>query len=125
MNEKNKLVIEAQPHFIQEQSSPADNRYVFAYTITIRNVGKNAVKLIRRQWLITDSNGKIQEIQGEGVVGKQPNLKPGEAFCYTSGTLLETDVGTMQGCYALVSEEGEAFTAPIPRFTLSVPRTLH
>jgi ApaG protein len=125
MTEKNQIVIEAQPHFIPEQSSPKEHRYVFAYTITIRNIGNNAVKLLRRRWIITDSNGKIQEVHGEGVVGKQPHLKPGESFRYTSGALLETDVGTMQGAYIFSTDNDEHFSIPIPRFTLSIPRTLH
>ena len=125
MSEKNKIVVEAQPQFIKEQSSPADNRYVFAYTITITNVGDNTVKLLSRQWVIIDSNGKVQEIRGEGVIGKQPVLAPGNIFRYTSGAIIETPVGIMQGHYIFVSEEGERFTAIIPKFTLTIPRVLH
>lgn len=125
MNEKNKFLIEASPYYIDSQSTPEENRFVFAYTITITNVGNTPAKLLRRHWLITDSNGKIQEISGEGVVGEQPYLKPGEAFRYTSGALIETPVGIMQGKYELVSENGENFNANIPKFTLSIPRTLH
>jgi ApaG protein len=125
MSEKNKIVIEAQPHFIKEQSSPEQNRYVFAYTMIIRNEGNTAAKLVSRQWLITDSNGKIQEVRGEGVVGKQPYLKPGDVFRYTSGAVLETAVGVMEGLYFFVEDDGSQFTAPIPKFTLSIPRTLH
>jgi ApaG protein len=98
---------------------------VFAYTITITNVGMVSAKLLNRHWLITDSNGKIQEVRGEGVIGEQPHLKPGESFRYTSGAMLETPVGTMQGQYTMISDEGVNFNAPIPKFTLSIPRTLH
>lgn len=125
MNEKNKIVVEAIPQFIKEQSAPDKNRYVFAYTITISNRGEKPAKLLSRQWLITDSNGKIQEVNGDGVVGKQPYLKPGDVFRYTSGAILETAVGVMQGNYFFVEDDGSQFVAPIPKFTLSIPRTLH
>jgi ApaG protein len=125
MTIQNKIVIEAVPYFIKEQSNPAENRYVFAYTITISNQGEKPAKLLSRQWLITDSNGKIQEVKGDGVVGKHPYLKPGDVFRYTSGAILETAVGVMQGNYFFVEEDGSQFIAPIPQFTLSIPRTLH
>lgn len=125
MSEKNKIIVEAQPQFIKEQSSPEQNRYVFAYTITITNAGEHAAKLLTRQWLITDSNGKVQEVRGDGVVGKQPILKPGNTFRYTSGAIIETPVGVMQGHYIFISEQDERFTAIIPKFTLSIPRVLH
>lgn len=125
MTEKNKILVEATPHFIEAQSSPSEGRYVFAYTITISNVGLVPAKLLNRHWLITDSNGKVQEVRGEGVIGEQPYLKPGESFRYTSGAMLETPVGTMQGQYTMISDEGVNFNATIPKFTLSIPRTLH
>lgn len=125
MNEKNKIIVEAVPHYIEAQSSPAEGRYVFAYTITITNAGAVPAKLLTRHWLITDSNGKVQEVRGDGVIGEQPYLKPGESFRYTSGAMIETPVGTMQGEYTMRSDEGERFNALIPRFTLSIPRTLH
>ena len=125
MTEKNKIVVEAIPHYIDAQSAPDEGRYVFAYTITITNAGMVPAKLLNRHWLITDSNGKIQEVRGEGVIGEQPYLKPGESFRYTSGAMLETPVGTMQGQYMMVSDEGVNFNAAIPKFTLSIPRTLH
>ncbi len=125
MSEKNKILVESQPFYIKEQSSEADNRYVFAYTITIRNTGKLAARLLERFWLITDANGKVQEVSGSGVIGKQPYLKPGEVFRYTSGAMIETPVGIMEGRYTMVSDNGEKFDAAIPRFTLSIPRTLH
>jgi ApaG protein len=125
MNEKNKIIVEATPYFIEAQSFPNEGRYVFAYTITITNAGDTPAKLITRHWLITDSNGKIQEVRGDGVIGEQPYLKPGESFCYTSGAMIETPVGTMQGTYIMRTDDGDCFNAPIPQFTLSIPRTLH
>ncbi len=125
MSEKNRFQVKVTPYYIESQSSPDENRYVFAYTITITNVGTSAAKLLSRHWLITDSNGKIQEVRGNGVVGEQPHLKPGESFQYTSGALIETPVGIMQGKYHLISDSGENFNARIPKFTLSIPRTLH
>ena len=125
MTEKNKIIVEATPYFIAEQSAPEKDRYVFAYTITITNEGTVPAQLLNRHWLITDSNGKIQEVRGEGVIGEQPYLKPGEMFRYTSGAVLETPVGTMQGQYTMRSDEGDDFNAQIPQFTLSIPRTLH
>lgn len=125
MNDKNKIIVEAEPYFIESQSSPNDNRYVFAYTITITNAGEIPAKLLTRHWLITDANGKVQEVRGSGVVGEQPYLKPGETFSYTSGAMIETPVGTMHGSYSMHSDDGEDFDASIPRFTLSIPRTLH
>jgi len=125
MSEKNKIIVDANPQYIESQSSPESNRYLFAYTITITNVGAVPAKLLSRHWLITDSNGKKQEVKGEGVIGKHPLLKPGESFRYTSGAMIETPVGVMQGKYIMVSDNGDQFKATIPQFTLSIPRTLH
>ena len=111
--------------YLDDQSIPADDRYVFAYTIRIHNVGQVPARLISRHWLITDANGKVQEVHGEGVVGEQPWLRPGEDFEYTSGAVLETDLGTMEGRYDMLADDGTQFDAPIPAFTLTVPRTLH
>jgi len=111
--------------YISEQSDPTVDRYVFAYTITINNRGAIPVKLLNRHWLITDANGKVQEVRGEGVVGEQPHLNPGEHFEYTSGAVLETPVGVMEGEYEMVTDEGDTFLAPIDRFSLAIPRTLH
>lgn len=119
------IKVEAASRFLDDQSVPDDNRFVFAYTIRIRNAGPATAQLIARHWLITDSNGKVQEVHGEGVVGEQPLLRPGEEFQYTSGAVLETSVGIMQGSYEMVCEDGTRFQAPIAPFTLSVPRTLH
>ncbi|WP_341326687.1 Co2+/Mg2+ efflux protein ApaG [Methylotuvimicrobium sp. KM2] len=125
MSTKNKIMIEATPHFIETQSYPEEGRYVFAYTITITNAGMIPAKLLTRHWLITDANGKVQEVTGEGVIGEQPYLKPGESFRYTSGAMIETPVSVMQGKYSMRSDDGEDFEAYIPKFTLSIPRTLH
>ena len=123
--ETHKLKVGVETSYIDDQSDPDADRYVFAYTITISNTGSTPAKLLNRHWLITDSNGKIQEVRGEGVVGEQPYLRPGEVFRYTSGTVIETPVGTMEGEYEMVDDEGRSFLAPIDRFPLSVPRVLH
>ena len=125
MSEKNKILVEAVPYYIEAQSSPDQNRYVFAYTITITNVCGVPARLLTRHWLITDANGKIQEVNGEGVVGEQPYLTPGDSFRYTSAAMIETPVGIMQGKYQMISDNGENFSALIPKFTLSIPRILH
>ena len=117
--------IEVATRFLDEQSVPEEGRFVFAYTVHIRNDGKVPARLLGRRWLITDGNGKEQEVVGEGVVGEQPWLRPGEGFEYTSGAVLETDIGTMRGSYDVLADDGTRFAAPIPPFTLSIPRTLH
>ncbi|PJK00613.1 Co2+/Mg2+ efflux protein ApaG [Lysobacteraceae bacterium NML91-0213] len=119
------LEIQIATRFLDEESEPDHDRYVFAYTIRIRNLGRRAAQLVSRHWIITDGNGKVDEVHGEGVVGEQPLIEPGEQFEYTSGAVLETAVGSMQGRYDMVGEDGTHFDAPIPPFTLSVPRTLH
>lgn len=124
-HDTHKLEVGVETTYIDDQSDPDADRYVFAYTITISNTGKTPAKLVNRHWLITDSNGKIQEVRGEGVVGEQPHLKPGEVFRYTSGTVIETPVGTMEGEYEMLGDDGYAFQAPVDRFSLSVPRVLH
>ena len=111
--------------YIPEQSDAQASRYVFAYTITIRNTGNVTAQLISRHWVITDSQGLVQEVRGLGVVGAQPVLRPGEQHEYTSGTAVATPVGTMRGSYQMVAEDGTRFEARIPEFTLSVPRVLH
>jgi ApaG protein len=111
--------------YLESQSDKTDDRYVFAYTVTIQNNGDVPAKLLTRHWVITDSNGKIQEVRGDGVVGEQPHLKPGEGFQYTSGTMLETPVGTMHGSYQMQADDGTEFDAEIELFTLSAPRVLH
>ncbi|OZA28965.1 MAG: Co2+/Mg2+ efflux protein ApaG [Hydrogenophilales bacterium 17-61-9] len=111
--------------YLAEQSDPASDRYVFAYTITIANTGTVAAQLISRHWTITDAENVTQEVKGLGVVGEQPLLQPGESFEYTSGTAMATPVGTMHGTYQMVAEDGIKFDAEIPKFTLSMPRVLH
>lgn len=111
--------------FLPSESDPDENRYVFAYTITIENQGTVPAKLLTRHWIITDANGKVQEVKGDGVVGETPHLRPGEGFQYTSGTMLETPVGTMEGSYQMLADDGENFDAEIAVFTLAAPRVLH
>ena len=123
--EKYKVSVASQTRFIPEQSDESNSRYVFAYTITLRNEGSVPAQLISRHWIVTDANGQSQEVRGLGVVGAQPLLKPGETYEYTSGTAIATPVGTMRGSYQMVAEDGTPFEAPIPEFTLSVPRVLH
>lgn len=125
MSTHHAIDIHVATRYLDEQSAPEEDRFVFAYTISIRNEGATAAQLLRRHWVITDANGRVQEVRGDGVVGEQPWLQPGENFEYTSGAVLETSVGTMQGSYELVGDDGTVFEAPIPMFTLSVPRTLH
>ncbi|HFD80278.1 MAG TPA: Co2+/Mg2+ efflux protein ApaG [Gammaproteobacteria bacterium] len=120
-----KIDIEVETRYVEEQSLPEQNHYVFTYTITIRNSGTVPAQLLRRHWVITDANNRVQEVRGEGVVGEQPHLKPGEHFRYTSGTMLETPVGSMRGAYHMIADNGVEFEAEIPVFTLAIPRTLH
>ena len=122
---KYEMSVSSQIQFVPEQSDEENSRYVFAYTITIRNTGSVPAQLISRHWVITDARNQVQEVRGLGVVGAQPLLKPGESFEYTSGTAIATPVGTMRGSYQMVADDGTQFDAPIPEFTLSVPRVLH
>jgi len=117
--------VSVRPQFVPEHSRPDEDKFLFAYTVTIRNTGDVAAQLISRHWIITDANNKVEEVQGLGVVGEQPMLKPGEAFEYTSGCPIATPVGSMRGSYQCVAEDGTRFDAPIPEFLLSMPRTLH
>ena len=123
--ENYRIEIKPVPHFMPDQSSPDGDRYVFAYTITITNVGRLPAQLISRHWIITDANDEVQEVRGLGVVGHQPLLKPGEAFEYNSGCVLATPIGTMKGTYQMVGEDGTRFDAEIPEFVLAIPRVLH
>ena len=119
------ITVAARTAFIPDQSDMDSSRYVFAYTITITNTGTLPAQLVSRHWIITDSNNQVQEVRGLGVVGEQPTLRPNESFQYTSGTAIATPVGTMRGTYQMVAEDGMQFDAPIPEFTLSMPRVLH
>ena len=119
------LEIQIATQFLDEESIPEQDRYVFAYTIRIRNLGRLPAQLVARHWIITDGNGRTEEVHGDGVVGEQPRLEPGEQFTYTSGATLPTSVGTMEGRYDMIGDDGTRFDAPIPPFTLAAPRTLH
>jgi len=127
MAEAKKYAIEivVQTQYLPEQSEPEAGRHAFSYSITIANSGSVAAQLISRHWLITDADGKVQEVRGLGVVGHQPLLQPGQSFEYTSGCVLATPVGTMKGSYQMVAEDGEQFETAIPEFVLSMPRILH
>ena len=122
---KYRIEVSPMPQFIPEQSDPENDRYIFAYTITIRNIGEVPAQLVSRHWIITDGNNEIQEVRGLGVVGKQPLLQPGESFQYTSGSSLTTPIGTRKGTYQMVAEDGTHFEAEIPEFVLATPRALH
>lgn len=124
-SEKYRIQVDAVAEYIAPQSDPDENRYVFAYHITVSNTGSEPAKLLSRHWIITDGAGNRQEVRGEGVVGEQPRLAPGEQFRYTSGSVLETPVGTMHGSYQMVADDGHRFDAPIAPFTLAVPRVLN
>lgn len=124
-NPMNKIDIKVLPAYIANQSDPEDNHFVFSYTVTIRNNGSMPAKLLARHWVITDGDGLVQEVKGDGVIGEQPHLQPGESFQYTSGTFMNTPFGTMHGSYQMISDSGERFDAEIPAFQLTVPNTLH
>ncbi|MEN3372645.1 Co2+/Mg2+ efflux protein ApaG [Dechloromonas sp. ZS-1] len=123
--DKYRIEVRPIPQFIPDQSDPENGRYVFSYTITIRNTGRIAAQLISRHWVITDANNAVQEVRGLGVVGHQPLLQPGESFEYTSGSSIPTPIGTMKGTYQMVAEDGTHFAADIPEFVLALPRALH
>ena len=126
MNRPKHLInVDVHSTYIEEQSSPEAQRYVFAYTITIRNDGRIPAKLLTRHWIITDGDGEEEQVRGDGVVGEQPHLQPGESFRYTSGAVLDTPVGSMQGSYQMLADDGTGFDAPIAAFTLSVPQLRH
>ncbi|MES9966140.1 MAG: Co2+/Mg2+ efflux protein ApaG [Sedimenticola sp.] len=124
-NSENQINVDVETAYIESQSNPEQDHYVFAYTITIHNSGDTAARLLNRHWIITDANGRTQEVHGEGVVGEQPYLRPGEDFRYTSGTSLDTPVGTMQGSYQMRNDNGEFFDAPIAPFSLAIPNSLN
>ena len=124
-SKKYDISVAANATYVADQSHPSRNQYVFSYKITATNTGSVPAKLVSRHWIITDGEHRVQEVKGLGVIGQQPLLKPGESFEYTSGTHLATPVGTMRGTYQMIAEDGSAFEATIPLFTLSVPRVLH
>ncbi|MEN9526316.1 MAG: hypothetical protein RLY56_267 [Pseudomonadota bacterium] len=125
MDDRYSIKIEVATEYIESQSDPDENRYAFAYTITILNTGTVSAKLISRHWIITDSDGKVQEVRGKGVVGEQPLLEPGQGFRYSSGAIIETPIGTMQGSYQMRAEDDTEFDAPIAAFRLAKPGMLH
>lgn len=120
-----RIRVDVETAYVEEQSDPQDGRFVFSYTITIRNEGPTPARLLTRHWIITDANGKVQEVRGDGVVGEQPYLKPGQGFRYSSGAVIETPVGSMQGSYQMVDDDGSQFDAPIAPFRLAIPGVLH
>lgn len=122
---KYEIQVEARSDFVPEQSDPHSSRYVFAYTITIRNTGSLPAQLLSRHWYITDADGNVQEVQGPGVLGQQPQLSPGEDYKYSSGAILTTPVGSMHGNYHMLSADGTEFPASIPAFRLANPELLH
>ena len=120
-----RVCVHVQSVYIESQSAPDEQRYVFAYTVTIRNLGRASVQLLGRYWLITNGNGRETEVQGEGVVGVQPHITPGEEYQYTSGAVIETPLGTMQGHYEMIDAEGNPFRIDIPVFRLAVSTLIH
>jgi ApaG protein len=125
MSDTHALAVSVETTYVEEQSSPEDGRYVFAYTITIRNTGNVRARLLSRHWVITDANGRVEEVRGPGVVGQHPHLAPGEAFRYTSAAAIETPVGTMHGSYQMIGDDGVEFDAPIAPFRLAVAQVFH
>jgi ApaG protein len=119
-----KIRVDVETSYLDDQSEPREHRYVFSYTITIRNEGRVPARLLTRHWVVTDANGKVEETRGEGVVGEQPHLQPGQGFRYSSGAVIETPVGTMQGSYQMLSDDGQHFDAPIAPFRLAMPGIL-
>lgn len=119
------IQVEAEAEFVASQSEPENGRFVFAYHITLTNIGRVGARLLSRHWIITNGAGETQEVRGDGVIGEQPVLAPGQQFRYTSGSVLETPVGSMHGSYRMQAEDGHHFDAPIPPFTLAMPRALH
>ena len=124
-NPENRIDVGIQTQYLDDQSNPENHHYVFSYTITIQNSGSQGARLLTRHWVITDANGKVQEVQGEGVVGEKPYLSPGQKFEYSSGTFLDTPVGSMHGSYGMVADDGSSFKAAIPAFSLAVQGLVH
>ena len=122
--QEHKIRVDVETSYLDEQSDPRERRFVFSYTITIRNEGQVPARLLTRHWVITDANGKVEEVRGDGVVGEQPHLKPGQGFRYSSAAIIETPVGVMQGSYQMLADDGKAFDAPIAPFRLAMPGVL-
>ena len=125
MSAKKPILISVQSHYLREHSDPEENRFAFGYTVTIVNRGPIAAKLLTRHWIITDANGQVQEVHGEGVIGEQPVIQPGQKYQYSSGALLTTPVGSMHGAYTMLTPEGEHFEADIPAFSLAIPEVVN
>ena len=125
MSPRHNIQVSVETEFLADQSDPDNQRWVFAYHITIRNEGTVSARLLTRHWVITDGEERVQEVHGEGVIGEQPHIAPGQAFSYTSGAILETEVGSMRGSYQMIAEDGTHFDAQVPMFTLAVPHALH
>ena len=125
MQTTHQITVSVETNYVEDQSSPTENHYVFAYTITILNKGTVPAKLLSRHWVITDANGRVQEVRGQGVVGEHPHLGPGEVFRYTSAAAIETPIGSMQGSYQMLGDDGTNFDAPIAPFRLAVPHSFH
>lgn len=122
---KTPIVISVKSTWLEKQSQPENKRFAFAYKVTIKNNSDHPAKLVSRHWIITNANNVTQEVKGEGVIGRQPRILPGESFVYTSGAILETPVGTMEGTYDMQTDTGETFTVTIPAFVLNRPNSLH
>jgi len=125
MTPRHNIQVSVDTEFLADQSDPDSLRWVFAYHITIRNEGSVSARLLTRHWVITDGEERVQEAHGEGVIGEQPHIAPGQTFSYTSGAILETEVGSMRGSYQMIGEDGTHFDAHVPMFTLAVPHALH
>ncbi len=125
MTPRHNIQVSVDTEFLADQSDPDSLRWVFAYHITIRNEGTVSARLLTRHWVITDGEERVQEVHGEGVIGEQPHIAPGQTFSYTSGAILETEVGSMRGSYQMIAEDGTHFDAKVPMFTLAVPHALH
>ena len=125
MSPRHNIQVSVETEFLADQSDVDNQRWVFAYHITIRNEGSVSARLLTRHWVITDGEDRVQEVHGEGVIGEQPHIAPGQEFSYTSGAILETEVGSMRGSYQMIAEDGTHFDAQVPMFTLAVPHALH
>lgn len=122
---KREIIISCVTQYMETQSEPEKDRYVFSYTVSIKNHTESKIQLLSRHWIIQDANNKVEEVKGEGVIGEQPIILPHNEYTYTSGAILETEIATMQGSYHMVDENQDFFDVQIPEFTLSVPRVLH
>ena len=123
--ERHPIQVKVKTAYLEEQSQPEKKRFAFSYTITIENNSDKPAKLLSRHWIITDANNAVQEVQGMGVIGEQPRILPGDSYTYSSGAVLETQVGTMEGSYQMQSDNGDNFNIPIPAFSLTRPHALH